>query len=123
MRVSSANQTAPATIWTVLSKPAFSVLWLSEAVSLIGDRILMIALINMVYEWSGSAVAVSALSLIKAIPALVLGTVAERYRRPLAAQVGDGLLQPGSVRPGAAHPLDKFTGGGLWGVPRHLRRW
>ena len=76
MRISSANQTTPAAIWTVLSKPAFSVLWLSEAVSLIGDRILMIALINMVYEWSGSAVAVSALSLIKAIPALVLGTVA-----------------------------------------------
>ena len=76
MRISSANQTTQNALWAVLSKPAFSVLWLSEAVSLIGDRILMIALINMVYEWSGSAVAVSALSLIKAVPALVLGTVA-----------------------------------------------
>ena len=72
----SANPTTQNALWTVLSKPAFSVLWFSEAVSLIGDRILMIALINMVYEWSGSAVAVSVLSLIKAIPALVLGTVA-----------------------------------------------
>ncbi|MBN1370657.1 MAG: MFS transporter [Anaerolineaceae bacterium] len=76
MRIYTANQTAPVNIWTVLSKPAFSVLWLSETISLIGDRILMIALINMVYEWSGSAAAVSTLSLIKAVPALALGTVA-----------------------------------------------
>ena len=62
--------------FAVLSNPAFFVLWLSEAISLIGDRILMIALINMVYEWNGSAGAVSVLSLIKAVPALVLGTLA-----------------------------------------------
>lgn len=72
-QIEPANQ---ARRWSLLSSPAFCVLWLSEAVSLIGDRILMIALINMVYEWSGSAAAVSILSLIKAVPALALGTVA-----------------------------------------------
>jgi MFS family permease len=61
---------------SVFNSPAFCVLWLSEAVSLIGDRILMIALINMVYDWSGSASAVSVLPLIKAVPALLLGTLA-----------------------------------------------
>jgi MFS family permease len=55
---------------------AFRVLWFSEAVSLIGDRILMVALINLVYELSGSAAAVGLLSMIKALPALALAAVA-----------------------------------------------
>lgn len=54
----------------------FRVLWFSEAISLIGDRILMVALINLVYEMSGSAAAVGLLSVIKALPALLLGTLA-----------------------------------------------
>ena len=54
----------------------FRVLWFSEAVSLLGDRILMIALINLVYEQSGSAAAVGLLSMIKALPALLFGTLA-----------------------------------------------
>ncbi len=59
-----------------LSSLPFRVLWLSEAVSLIGDRILMVALINLVYERSASAAAVGLLTMIKALPALVLGTLA-----------------------------------------------
>jgi MFS family permease len=56
--------------------PAFRVLWCSEAISLIGDRILMIALINLVYERNGSAAAVGLLTMIKALPALLVGTLA-----------------------------------------------
>ncbi len=76
MKTAAGNRLARFELWKILSTPSFSVLWLSEVISLIGDRILMIAIINMVYEWSGSALAVSVLSLLKAIPALVLGTVA-----------------------------------------------
>jgi predicted MFS family arabinose efflux permease len=60
----------------VLRQPRFLVLWLSEAVSLVGDRILMVALVVLVYERTGSAAAVGLLSMIKALPALLLGTVA-----------------------------------------------
>lgn len=59
-----------------LRRPAFTILWLSELVSLIGDRILLVVLINLVYENTASAAAVSVLSLIKAFPALALGGLA-----------------------------------------------
>ncbi|HPH97092.1 MAG TPA: MFS transporter [Anaerolineaceae bacterium] len=81
---------------SLLSNPAFGVLWFSEAISLIGDRILMIALINMVYDWSGSAGAVSILPVIKAVPALALGTVAgvfvDRWPRKWIMVVSNLLL-------------------------------
>lgn len=54
----------------------FRVLLFSEAVSLVGDRILMIALINLVFERTGSSAAVGLLAMIKALPALALGSVA-----------------------------------------------
>jgi predicted MFS family arabinose efflux permease len=60
----------------VLRYPKFTVLWLSEAVSLIGDRILMVALIVLVYQQTQSAASVGLLSMIKALPALVLATIA-----------------------------------------------
>jgi MFS family permease len=60
----------------VLRRPRFLTLWLSEAISLVGDRILMVALVVLVYERTGSAAAVGLLSMIKALPALLLGTVA-----------------------------------------------
>ena len=60
----------------VLRQPRFIVLWLSEAVSLAGDRILMIALIALIYEQTQSAASVGLLAMIKALPALLLGTIA-----------------------------------------------
>jgi MFS family permease len=60
----------------VLQYPKFTVLWLSETVSLIGDRILMIALIALIYQQTQSAASVGLLSMIKALPALVLATIA-----------------------------------------------
>ncbi len=61
---------------TVFRRPAFCTLWLSELVSLVGDRILLVVLINLVYEHTSSAAAVSVLSLLKALPALALGGLA-----------------------------------------------
>jgi hypothetical protein len=60
----------------VLRYPKFTVLWLSEAVSLTGDRILMVALISMVYQQTHSASSIGLLSMIKALPALILATIA-----------------------------------------------
>lgn len=60
----------------VLRYPEFTILWLSEAVSLIGDRILMVALIALVYQQTHSATNIGLLSMIKALPALVLATIA-----------------------------------------------
>jgi predicted MFS family arabinose efflux permease len=61
---------------SVLRYPKFTVLWISETVSLIGDRILLIALISLIYQQTQSAASVGLLSMIKAVPALVLGTFA-----------------------------------------------
>ncbi|MBA4380423.1 MAG: hypothetical protein C0393_07085, partial [Anaerolinea sp.] len=63
----------------VLRSPAFVVLWLSEALSLIGDRLIMVALVTLVYDRTGSAGAVGLLMLLKAIPALALGGVAGAF--------------------------------------------
>lgn len=60
----------------VLRYPKFTVLWVSETVSLIGDRILLIALITLIYQQTQSATSVGLLSMLKALPALVLATVA-----------------------------------------------
>jgi MFS family permease len=60
----------------IFHTPAFTALWLSEALSLVGDRLVMVALITLVYDRTGSAGAVGLLMVCKAIPALVLGSVA-----------------------------------------------
>lgn len=59
-----------------LRSPTFVVLWLSEALSLIGDRLINVALVTLVYDRTGSASAVGLLMLLKSIPALALGSVA-----------------------------------------------
>jgi len=59
-----------------LQRPVFTLLWLSEAISLVGDRILLVVLINLVYEQTQSASAVGLLALIKSLPALLLGALA-----------------------------------------------
>ncbi len=80
----------------VLRYPSFVVLWSSEALSLIGDRLIMVALVILVYDRTGSAGAVGLLMLLKAVPALVLGSVAgvfvDRWNRQWI-MVGANLLQ------------------------------
>lgn len=79
-----------------LRHPAFVVLWLSEAVSLVGDRLIMVALVTLVYERTRSPAAVGILMLLKAIPALGLGSVAgvfvDRWDRKWVL-VGSNLIQ------------------------------
>ena len=71
----------------VLQSPAFVTLWLSEGLSMVGDRLLMVALISLVYDRTGSAGAVGMLMVFKAVPALLLGTWAGlRAGRRLPAQ-------------------------------------
>ena len=77
----------------------FPVLLASEALSLIGDRILAVALVVLVYDLTGSAATVSILMMLKAVPALFLGTVAgalvDRMNRKyvmVAANLAQGTL-------------------------------
>ena len=76
---SPSQQNARAKFGLALRSPAFLVLWLSEALSLIGDRLIMVALITLVYDRTGSAGMVGLLMLFKAIPALFLGSVAGAF--------------------------------------------
>lgn len=79
-RVVSPNQTKVRHAFgRVLHSPTFVTLWLSEGLSLIGDRLLMVALVALVYDRTGSAGAVGLLMLFKAIPALALGSVAGAF--------------------------------------------
>jgi DHA3 family macrolide efflux protein-like MFS transporter len=86
-------------IGLALRSPTFVVLWLSEGLSLIGDRLIMVALVTLVYDRTGSAGAVGLLMLFKALPALVLGslagTVVDRWNRKwimVIANLIQGLL-------------------------------
>jgi predicted MFS family arabinose efflux permease len=79
--------------------PAFVTLWLSEGLSMVGDRLLMVALITLVYDRTGSAGAVGLLMVFKAIPALLLGSLAgvfvDRWNRKwimVTANLLQGLL-------------------------------
>ncbi|MBN1428435.1 MAG: MFS transporter [Anaerolineae bacterium] len=80
----------------VLRHPGFIVLWLSEALSLIGDRLIMVALVTLVYDRTQSAGAVGLLMVLKSIPALALGSVAgacvDRWNRKWV-MVASNLLQ------------------------------
>jgi len=82
-----------------LQQPAFLVLWLSEALSLIGDRLLIVALVMLVYERTHSATAIGILMMFKAVPSLLLGSVAgvfvDRWNRKwvmVASNLIQGLL-------------------------------
>lgn len=86
-------------IKAVLRAPAFVTLWLSEGLSMVGDRMLMVALISLVYDRTGSAGAVGLLMVFKAIPALLLGSLAgvfvDRWNRKwimVIANLLQGLL-------------------------------
>ena len=83
--------TAPA-----LRSPTFRTLLLSELVSLIGDRLVVVALVALVYEQTRSASAVGILMLLKAVPAVALGSLAgalvDRWNRKWV-MVGSNLAQ------------------------------
>jgi predicted MFS family arabinose efflux permease len=69
---------------------------LSELVSLIGDRLVVVALVALVYEQTRSASAVGILMLLKAVPAVALGSLAgalvDRWNRKWV-MVGSNLAQ------------------------------
>jgi len=75
---------------------AFRVLLASEFVSLVGDRLAMVALIALVYDLTRSVSVVAALMLLKAIPAVALGglagSIVDRFDRK-SVMVGANALQ------------------------------
>ena len=83
--------TAPA-----LRSATFRTLLLSELISLIGDRLVVVALVALVYEQTRSAFAVGILMLLKAVPAVALGSLAgalvDRWNRKWV-MVGSNLAQ------------------------------
>src|SRR5512133_2613400 len=83
----------------IFRSPAFVVLWLSEGLSMVGDRLIMVALITLVYDRTGSAAMVGLLMVFKAVPALLLGSLAgvfvDRWNRKwimVIANLLQGLL-------------------------------
>ncbi len=74
--ISSTHSQARSGFITALQQPAFLVLWLSEALSLVGDRLVIVALVTLVYERTHSPIAVGILMMFKAVPALALGSLA-----------------------------------------------
>jgi hypothetical protein len=59
-----------------LRSRTFRTLLFSELVSLIGDRLVIVALVALVYEQTRSAATVGILMLLKAVPAVALGGIA-----------------------------------------------
>ncbi|MBI4316411.1 MAG: MFS transporter [Chloroflexi bacterium] len=70
---------------SLLRNRAFVALWIGESVSAMGDRINTLGLVLLVYELTGSGLAVGALTLAQAVPTLALGLLAgavvDRYPR------------------------------------------
>lgn len=79
-----------------LRRPVFVALWLSEALSLVGDRLIVVALVMLVYECTRSPAAVGILMMLKAIPSLAMGSIAgvfvDRWDRKWV-MVGSNLIQ------------------------------
>lgn len=94
-RPPAASQTRPSTA-PALRSTTFRTLLLSELVSLIGDRLVIVALVALVYEQTRSASAVGILMLLKAVPAVALGSLAgalvDRWNRKWV-MVGSNLAQ------------------------------
>ncbi|MDI6821867.1 MAG: MFS transporter [Actinomycetota bacterium] len=69
----------------LLKNGNFLALWLGQAISNLGDWIIIIALIELVYKISGSGLAVGTLMIFKILPALffgsVIGVLADRFNR------------------------------------------
>ncbi|MBK1707946.1 MFS transporter [Marichromatium gracile] len=73
--------------------PAFLRFWLAQAVSQIGDRVHSLALIWLVYHWSGSASAVGVILIATSLPGILVaplaGMVCDRYPRRLVMICAD----------------------------------
>ncbi len=69
----------------MLRNRGFVALWLGESISAMGDRINTLGLVLLVYELTGSGLAVGTFTLVQAVPTLILGLVAgavvDRYPR------------------------------------------
>ena len=90
---------------TVFRTPAFVTLWLSEGLSMVGDRLLMVALISLVYDRTGSAGAVGLLMVFKAVPALLLGSLAGVFCGSMGSQMDHGDGQPAAGSAGFSGSL------------------
>jgi MFS family permease len=77
--ISPAKANARSKFGLALRSPTFVVLWSSETLSLIGDRLIMVALVTLVYDRTSLASAVGLLMLLKALPALALGNLAGAF--------------------------------------------
>lgn len=83
----------------LLKNGNFLALWLGQAISNLGDWIIIIALIELVYKISGSGLAVGTLMIFKILPALffgsVIGVLADRFNRKrtmISCDIFRGLL-------------------------------
>ena len=82
----------------VLRQRDFSLLWFAGLISLIGDMMLTIALPVAVYELTGSALATGGLLIARAVPTLLLGSVAgvfvDRWDRKLTMVIANLVRAP-----------------------------
>ncbi len=83
----------------VLKNRDFLLLWAGQAISNTGDWLIMVALVLLVSDLSGSALAVGTLMIFKILPAVLFGSVAgvmvdrfDRKRTMIVCDVARGLL-------------------------------
>src|SRR2546421_9026345 len=63
-------------MWTTLRQRNFALLWFAGLISIIGNWMLSIALPVVIYQMTGSALAVGAMLLAQTLPGIVLSSVA-----------------------------------------------
>jgi predicted MFS family arabinose efflux permease len=85
---------------TVLRQRNFALLWLGGLISMTGNWLLVVALPFYVYERTGSVVATTAIIMVRAVPSILLGSVAgvfvDRWDRR-RTMIVTNLLQAGIV--------------------------
>ena len=79
------RENLPSRYARVISSPAYFPLWLGQLVSNLGDTLNYVAMVVLVYQLSGSALAVSATGVFEIVPLLLLapvaGVVIDRFPR------------------------------------------
>src|SRR5450759_3335707 len=100
--MSAAERVRSLPMWQALAVPRFRLLWVSEAVSVVGDQFQYIALAWLVISLTGSGLALGAVLIAVAVPRAILivpfGVLADR--RPARGLMVAAHLTRAGGRPG-----------------------
>lgn len=86
-------------MFTLLRRRNFALLWFGGLISLLGDRVLLVALPFFVYQQTGSTIATAVMVAAELLPQLLLGSVAgvfvdrwDRKKVMVLASIGQGVV-------------------------------